>query len=68
MLADPSSVSLILPVSPDIAVKVYPAAHSSLEVGNGKIATHYSILTYKIPWTEQTYGLQSVELQRAGHN
>jgi len=45
MLADPSSVSLILPVSPDIAVKVYPAAHSSLEVVNGKIATHYSILT-----------------------
>ena len=44
MLADPSSVSLILPASPDIAVKVYPAVHSSFEVGHGKIATHYGIL------------------------
>ena len=28
-----------------------------------KMATHSSILPYKIPWTEEPGGLQSMELQ-----
>ena len=33
-----------------------------------EMATHSSILTWKIPWTEEPGGLQSVELQKVGHN
>ena len=32
------------------------------------MATHYSILAWRIPWTEEPGGLQSKELQRIGHN
>ena len=31
-----------------------------------KMATHSSILAWKIPWTEETGGLQSVESQKSG--
>ena len=31
------------------------------------MATHSSILAWEIPWTEEPGGLQSVELQRVGH-
>ena len=30
-------------------------------------ATHSSILTWKIPWTEEPSRLQSMGLQRVGH-
>ena len=30
------------------------------------MATHSSILAYRIPWTEEPGGLQSMELQRVG--
>ena len=30
--------------------------------------THSSILAWRIPWTEEPGGLQSVELQRVGHD
>ena len=33
-----------------------------------EIATHSSILAWKIPWTEELGGLQSKEPQRVGHN
>ena len=33
--------------------------------GNG---THSSILTWKIPWTEESGGLQSMVPQRVGHD
>ena len=33
-----------------------------------KIATHSSILTWEIPWTEEPAGLLSIGLQRVGHN
>ena len=36
----------------------------SLEEG---MATHSSILAWRIPWTEEPGGLQSMELQRVGH-
>ena len=32
------------------------------------IATHSSILAWKIPWTEGTGGLQSMESQRVRHD
>ena len=32
------------------------------------MATHSSILTWKIPWTEEPGGLQSMGLQRVGHD
>ena len=32
------------------------------------MVTHSSILVWRIPWTEETGGLQSMGLQRVGHN
>ena len=32
------------------------------------IATYSSILAWEIPWTEEAGGLQSMGLQRFGHN
>ena len=32
-----------------------------------EMATHSSILAWKIPWTEEPGRLQSMELQRVGH-
>ena len=33
-----------------------------------EMATHSSILAWKIPWTEESDGLQSMGLQRVGHD
>ena len=33
-----------------------------------EMATHSSILTWRIPWTEDPGGLQSVGSQRVGHH
>ena len=33
-----------------------------------EMATHSSILAWKIPWTEQPGGLRSTGSQRVGHN
>ena len=33
-----------------------------------KMATHSSILAWKILWTEELHGLQSMGLQRDGHD
>ena len=33
-----------------------------------KMATHCSILAWKIPWTEESGGLQFMGLQRVGHD
>ena len=32
------------------------------------MATHSSILAWRIPWTEESDELQSMALQRVGHN
>ena len=37
----------------------------SLEKG---MATHFSILAWRIPWTEKPAGLQSMGSQRVGYN
>ena len=33
-----------------------------------EMATHSSILAWRIPWTEERGGLQSLGSQRVGHN
>ena len=33
-----------------------------------EMATHSSVLSWRIPWTEEAGGLQSAGLQRVGHN
>ena len=33
-----------------------------------EMATHSSILAWKIPWTEEAGGLAVIGLQRAGHD
>ena len=33
-----------------------------------EMATHSNILAWEIPWTEEPGGLQSIELQRVGHD
>ena len=33
-----------------------------------EMATHSSILAWRIPWTEEPGGLQYMGLQRVGHN
>ena len=33
-----------------------------------EMATHPSVLAWEIPWTEEPGGLQSMELQRVGHD
>ena len=38
---------------------------NSLEEG---MATHFSILAWRIPWTEEPGGLQSIGSQRVGHD
>ena len=42
-----------------------PGWEDPLEKG---MATHSSILAWRIPWTEEPGGLQSVESQRVRHN
>jgi len=34
---------------------------------NKEMATHSSILAWRIPWTEESGGLQSMRSQRVGH-
>ena len=33
-----------------------------------EMATHSSVLAWKIPWTEEPGGLQSIGSQRVGHD
>jgi len=33
-----------------------------------EMATHSSVLAWKIPWTQEPGGLQSLGLQRVGHD
>ena len=42
-----------------------PGLERSLEES---MATHFSILPWRIPWTEKAGKLQSIGLQRVGHD
>ena len=46
-------------------VGLIPGSGRSLEK---EMATHSSILTWRIPWTEEPGGYHSMALQRVGHN
>ena len=39
----------------------------NVHLGRG-LATHFSTLAWRIPWTEEPGGLQSIGLQRVRHN
>ena len=43
----------------------FPGQEDPLEEG---MATHSSLLAWRIPWTEEPGGIQSMGLQRVGHN
>ena len=44
-----------------------PSLSQEDPLGKG-MATHSSILAWEIPWTEEPGGLQSMGLQRVGHD
>ena len=46
-------------------VGLIPGWEDPLKVG---MATHYSILAWKIPWAEEPGGLQSIRSQRIEHD
>ena len=46
-------------------VALVPGWDDPLEQG---MATHCSILVWRIPWTEESRGLWSIGSQRAGHD
>ena len=46
-------------------VGLIPGPEDPLEEGR---AMHFSILAWRIPWTEESGGLQSTGSQRVGHN
>ena len=61
------------PVMVALVVKNLPAMQEAWVRSLGRIdpleekmATHFSILAWKIPWTEKPGGLQSMESQRVG--
>ena len=65
-----SQVALMLKNSPASAGQVrdlccIPGSEDALEEG---MATHISILAWKIPWTEEPGGLQSMGLPEVGHD
>ena len=45
--------------------QVWSGREAPLEKG---MASHSSMLTWKIPWTEEAGGVQSIGLQRLGHD
>ena len=48
-------------------VKNLPAMVREYPLEKG-MATHSSVLAWRIPWTEERVGLQSMGLQRVKHN
>ena len=59
--------TICIPCGSDDKESAYSAGDlgSNLEKG---MAPHSSILAWKIPWTEEPRGLQSMGLQRVGHD
>ena len=65
-----SQVALVVKNPPDNAadsrdVSSIPGSGRSLEDG---MATHFSVLARRSPWTEEPSELRSIVLQRAGHD
>ena len=49
-------------------VKNPPASAGQEDPLEEGMAAHSSVLAWRIPWTEETGGLQSIALQRVGHD
>ena len=56
-------------------IKIPPAVHATWVRSRGQedplekgMATHSSTLAWRIPWTEEPGGLQSIVLQRVSHD
>ena len=59
-------VRIFLPMQETQEAQISPLGQEyPLEEG---MATHSSILAWRIPWTEEPGGLQSMELQRVRHD
>ena len=56
-----------LPIQVDIKSRVFTSLNREDLLEEG-MATHSSILAWRIPWTEDTGGLQSMESQRVGYD
>ena len=54
-----------LPVMQEITPGLVPEKKDPLEKG---MASHSSILAWRIPWTEEPDGLQSMGSQSVGHD
>ena len=65
-----SQVALVVKNHPEKAGDVRDASliRESGDLLEKGMATHSSILAWKTPWTEEPGGLQSMALQRVGHN
>ena len=51
-----------------LMVNVHKLANIYVNLPGGGHATHSSILAWRIPWTEEPGGLQSMRSQRIGHD
>ena len=73
-------MTIVLKVSQVVLVVKNPSANGGDKIdlcsvpGSGRspleqgMATHFSILAWRIPWTEEPGGLQAMESQRVGHD
>ena len=71
MLATSQGTCGFMGVPNGSAVKNLPAVHEMWvreDPLEEEIITYSSILAWKIPWTEEHGGLQSIWSQRVGHN
>ena len=70
---DSSSNTCCFPGGSEGKVSAYNVGDLSSIPGSGRslekeMATHFSTLAWKIPWTEEPGRLQSMGLQRVGHD
>ena len=70
-----SQVTLVVKNLPTISGDLGDAGLIEEDAGLGQedpleegMATHSSILAWRIPWTEEPGGLQSIGSQKVGHN
>jgi len=61
-------VAQIMAKSPPAIQEIWVQFLSQEDPLEKEMATHSSILVWRISWTEQPGGLQSVESQRVGHD
>ena len=59
-------VKKLLPIQETQKIRVWSLDQE--ETLEREMATHYSILAWRIPWTEEPGRLQNMGLQRAGHD